>query len=235
MNKPAFLLAVYALSALLFSCATTAPVTSTEFSESSDWLSATVSYPQFPSFPVLSRAISDFVEADFSDFKEKYEQEWRSLDESNRSYDENYKTKPFEYAVSAYRPPAVSKRYVSAVILVWQYTGGAHGSSSLTSFVYDRDSDSPISSPADLGLDCEDLSRICRAELEKSIPVYSDDAEYRSRRTEWIRAGTEPAEQNFRTFTYDGKTLAVYFGEYQVAPYSEGIQRVEIEWEMKNH
>jgi hypothetical protein len=46
--------------------------------------------------------------------------------------------------------------------------------------------------------------------------------------TNFIFSGTEPNEENFRSFAFLCEGLALYFGEYQVAPYAAGVQHVVI-------
>jgi hypothetical protein len=42
-----------------------------------------------------------------------------------------------------------------------------------------------------------------------------------------IDAGTAPTLENYQVFTFTNDMLTIYFGEYQVAPYVYGPQKVE--------
>jgi hypothetical protein len=43
-----------------------------------------------------------------------------------------------------------------------------------------------------------------------------------------IDSGTEPIEDNFKTFTFTGDSIKIYFAQYQVGPYVMGMPEVEI-------
>ena len=69
------------------------------------------------------------------------------------------------------------------------------------------------------GITYDRLSIFCRQKVKETIEEGSDGEpdEY------MIELGTAPEASNYSVFMFDGKTVTVYFQQYQVAPYSFGI------------
>jgi hypothetical protein len=44
-----------------------------------------------------------------------------------------------------------------------------------------------------------------------------------------IDSGTEPVEDNFKTFTFTKDGIKIYFAQYQVGPYVMGMPEVEFQ------
>ena len=44
----------------------------------------------------------------------------------------------------------------------------------------------------------------------------------------WIKDGAGPTEDNYQTFSVEDGNLFIYFDPYQVAPYSDGLQKVVV-------
>ena len=78
------------------------------------------------------------------------------------------------------------------------------------------------------GLSVKDIATQCKDYFMKRLSYGGNGTEAKKARTDWIAEGTIPEAGNYQTFTYDGKTLTVYFEPYTVAPYSEGVQKVTI-------
>lgn len=192
-----------------------------------DWLEADITYPAFEGYDKLNKAVSDYIEADYRDFKVLNQESYKALLAYHKSLDLEAETARFSYDVSP-RLAEEAKRYISVVLLLWSYTGGAHGGTKLKSFLYDKETETLISSPAALGFSYAYLSEQCRAVLEAKLGRQNESAAEKADRKQWIELGTAPDEHNYAVFSYDGSTLTVYFGEYQVAPYSEGIIEVPV-------
>ena len=122
----------------------------------------------------------------------------------------------------------VSDNYISMLFTAYRYEGGAHGETLLDSITYDKALKKEVSITEASGLSIKDIATQCKDYFTKRLNYGGNGAEAQKARTDWIAEGTIPEAGNYRTFTYDGKTLTVYFEPYTVAPYSEGVQKVTI-------
>ena len=218
-----------ALPLLFLSCLSTreAVITPRTGHLAADWLEADISYPSFEGYDDLNRAVETYVEHDYRDFKAQNQEGWQELDAYRRHIDPEGQPLPFAYRVSPTQA-FEGKRYINVLLSVYSYTGGAHGGSRLKSFVYDKKQRLLVETPLQLGTSYAVLSEACRSYLSQQGGAGWESASDRAERLQWIEKGTAPIESNYRVFTYDGETLTVYFGEYQVAPYSEGILSVPV-------
>lgn len=110
---------------------------------------------------------------------------------------------------------------VSALFNIYAYTGGAHGNLWLYSLNYNLKSGKQLHLGdlfEDSALALETLSRVCIAQLARSIGEDTDE--------EWLERGAGPEEENFTVLTLMPNGLYVEFQPYQVGPWAIGPQRV---------
>jgi len=124
------------------------------------------------------------------------------------------------------------------------YTGGAHGTPLIARFVW-LPQENRLLTPADLVADADawrDVSSYVREQLHAALSqrVDADDLEPEERArvlrsaTRMIEEGTAPEPDNFAQFEpvmgADGSVVALrfVFPPYQVGPYSDGVQTVEV-------
>ncbi|MEW6281491.1 MAG: DUF3298 and DUF4163 domain-containing protein, partial [Candidatus Eremiobacterota bacterium] len=105
----------------------------------------------------------------------------------------------------------------------YNYTGGAHGSPVVASFVLDLKTGKRLQlkdmlSPGYLKV----MSDYSRKELARN-PDYGGE-------TDWINQGTEPKEEMFPVTLPTEKGLLIVFPPYQVAPYAAGLPEVTVPW-----
>jgi hypothetical protein len=223
-----FLGLLCAFAVFLSSCRSTqVAVTSRTGHLDADWLEADINYPAFEGFDELNTVIADYVESDYREFKAQYQDTWQTEKAYRMRLDPDVDMVRYAYYVSP-RKAVAAKRYISVVLAVWNFTGGAHGSTVLKSFVYDKKTRSLIPNPSALGFSYDYLAEQCRAWLDAHVSIADQSKAALSDRKQWIEAGSAPKESNYTVFAYDGKILTVYFAEYQVAPYSEGIFEVPV-------
>lgn len=130
------------------------------------------------------------------------------------SYDSKYKT-------------VDSGLYTSYVETVYEFTGGAHGSTNTVVYVFSKKDGKQINSITDIYNDniLSVLSSYTRRELpaqlsEKTI-VVSDFQDM-------FDDGTEVRQENWQTFYFKDSSLVVVFGQYQIGPYVIGIHELEV-------
>ncbi|MBS0570396.1 MAG: DUF3298 domain-containing protein [Proteobacteria bacterium] len=136
--------------------------------------------------------------------------------------------------------------FVSATASGSSFTGGAHGMPILASFNLDLTSGKIVQLPdlfaaPDAGLQA--IAAECQRQLDgrfdaqlRNDPGTMTPAQLAAAtqaRRVWIDKGTAPIPANFTTFLIDGLDapaigIAVIFPPYQVAPYVDGPQQVEV-------
>lgn len=144
---------------------------------------------------------------------------------------------------------AVARRtadFVSVITSGSSFIGGAHGMPILASFNLDL-ADGKLKTLSDLFADAQTglqaVSAECRRQLEGryeaklradpgSMTPAQQESDIQSMKR-WIEKGTQPAAENFDVFLIDGLDtraigVTVIFPPYQVAPYADGPQQVEV-------
>lgn len=105
--------------------------------------------------------------------------------------------------------------------------GSANPNLYVRTFNYDLKTEQPILVGDELGTDAG-LQKLS----EKAREILTDAAKARGTYDEsvaaLIAAGTEPQPENFSAFLMESGSLILLFGPYQVAPGSEGTQRISI-------
>jgi len=216
------------LASLVFAACQTAsqkgaaPYKMTTVSEKNEVIEAKVVYPQFEGFDDLNSLIKSRTLGAYDDFKSSAQKTRRELENASAK-----KLPPFEYA-AACDSIIVSDKYISMLFTAYRYEGGAHGETLLDSITYDKALKKEVSITEASGLSIKDIATQCKDYFMKRLSYGGNSAEAKKARTDWIAEGTIPEAGNYQTFTYDGKTLTVYFEPYTVAPYSEGVQKVTI-------
>ena len=199
-----------------------APYKMTTVSEKNAVFEAEIAYPQFAEFDDLNALIKSRTLGAYNDFKSSAQKTRRELENASAK-----KLPPFEYA-AACDSIIVSDKYISMLFTAYRYEGGAHGETQLDSITYDKALKKEVSITEASGLSIKDIATQCKDYFMKRLSYGGNSAEAKKARTDWIAEGTIPEAGNYQTFTYDGKTLTVYFEPYTVAPYSEGVQKVTI-------
>ena len=192
--------------------------------ENSDFLHTDISYPLFDNEPELSRIIKNTVESGWKSFKTIAEKDWNEIASLNSS------PAPFEYIVRS--AVTYSGNIISVYIETYRYAGGAHGETFIKTFNYDTKTGKDLSITEATNYSYEELSDISRTQLYKKLiseNKFEITGEEVNILTEMMDEGTLPMAGNFQNFTLDGNKLYIYFEQYKVAPYSYGIQVVELE------
>lgn len=185
----------------------------------SKYYTAEIRYPVFAGFDAVNERVEKIIMERFRQFDAGAESAWKEIDAERKATGATGKTPPFEFIVKC-EPYKNASGFINVLINIYTYDGGAHGYTNLVSVNYDK-SQKKFLSLADIdGWTYERASERSRASLKKQ---FASDAS-----SMWIDEGTTPTAENFSTFTYDGKTITIYFEQYQVAPYAYGIQTVSI-------
>lgn len=178
-----------------------------------------IRYPVFYGQDAVNKRIENIVIERKNLFEANAETNWKELNAMVKNSGTKEDVSPLDFNVT-YETASNNANYISVLLKIYSFEGGAHGYTNLVSVNYDKKQKKFISIPDIDGYSYESVSEICKANLKKQFAKNLDAT--------WIDDGAAPIADNFNVFTYDGKTLTVYFEQYQVAPYAYGIQAVSI-------
>ena len=198
-----------------------------EVKENLDYLDTNIKYPEFEALPELNKRIANTILSNWKSFKSYSKSEWNEIVALNNRG--SAKLPPFEYMVTY--EVSGSKNIVSVLVNTYIFNGGAHGNTSLAAFNYDGEASKFVDIQTASGMNYNEISSVARSTLYKRL--IDDDktgmppSEQDSIR-EMINTGAFPQAGNFEIYTLDGTKVYVYFEPYSVAPYSYGIQKVQV-------
>ena len=129
---------------------------------------------------------------------------------------------PFEFH-SECTPISITDDYISVLLTLYTYIGGAHGITELVCFNYDTATNQYVERPQVRGMSLKEIADIVRPLLEKKLSINDPNFD-----KDWLISGTEPTLQNYSVFTIDTEKTIIWFQDYQVAPHSDGILSVSI-------
>lgn len=202
------------------------------FKEDLDYLKTDISYPEFNNYPELSKRVKNTIFSNWESFKSYTKNDWYQINDVN-ARDSKSSLPPYEYIVKT-QIETSSPNYISVLINSYVYNGGAHGNTTLISYNYNIKTGKYENILTVTGMDINKISEISRNQLydrlinnnkDISSPSQIDDLK------EMINMGAFPQIGNFEIFTIAKKNLTIYFEPYSVAPYSYGIQSVNLKIE----
>jgi hypothetical protein len=208
-------------------------------STSTKYATINVTYPQFKNASdAFNKEISSFVNTAVSEHNKISEENWKARYE-NQSTGENISEFPKKEDLLpltiTWTPVQVNGNYISLVVSTDEYSGGAHGSQSVTSFNYNVKQKKEVSLkdlfPNDSNY-LKTLSDFSRSALETqfrkalAIKTKDDETNFKEVIMPMLLEGTKPTAENFSIFTFTDGSINIYFAEYQVGPYVLGAPKV---------
>ena len=197
-----------------------------EVSEKLDYLKTDIKYPEFEGLPELNKRIANTVNSNWKNFKSYSKSEWNEIVALNNRGSAKLPT--FEYLVTF--DVSGNSQIISVLLNTYIFSGGAHGNTSLTALNYDTATKKYIDIQQASDMTYNEISSISRNYLYKKLIDNNTDlppSETDSMK-EMINTGAFPQAGNYEIFTVDGKKIFVYFEPYSVAPYSYGIQKIQV-------
>lgn len=197
-----------------------------EISENLDYLKTNIKYPEFEKLPELNKRIANTVNSNWKNFKSYSKTEWNDIVALNNRG--SSKLPSFEYLVT-YEVTG-NRNIISVLLNTYIFSGGAHGNTNLVSFTYDKKAGKFIDILQATSMSYNEISSICRNTLykklidnKKKMPLAEEDS-----LREMINTGAFPQAGNFEIFTVDGNKVYAWFEPYSVAPYSYGVQKIQV-------
>jgi hypothetical protein len=135
---------------------------------------------------------------------------------------------PFEFLAS-WQSAQLNNTYLSLVIKIYYFSGGAHGNEEIHAFNYDMVKKKKIR--------MDDFFESSQDALKKISKISAEDIKSQLQSRGWkeddnlkemVNQGTAPVFENFKNFNFDTHNLIIYFQRYQVAPGAVGSLTVTI-------
>lgn len=187
---------------------------------------------EYPQFDMASDAfngeIADWVNSELSDFKKNSADNWKGRQDTTPpgQKKEAYPSSPFTFAIT-WEAKQINENFISVIVRMDSYEGGAHGRQELKTFNYDVAGEKDVTLadlfPGNAGY----LGKVSTYARERLIedPTLSADGGG-DIVANMISEGTAPTAENFSNFMFNDDVIDIYFPKYQVAPGVYGEQHV---------
>lgn len=199
--------------------------------ESDEFFRIQAEYPQFETVaPSFNQKIAHLISGKISSFKEESLDNWKARLKTlpaGESVPENPQVS-FDF-IASWQRAQLNHKYLSLVIKIYYFTGGAHGNEEIYAFNYDMVKKKEISINDFLGHSQEAWQKISRISAQdimsqlQSMGWREDD-----NLKKMVSQGTASVPENFRNFNFNNYSLIIYFQRYQVAPGAAGSLTVTI-------
>ena len=176
-------------------------------------------YPRFPDLPDLTRQVDAFVAEQSQQFAKNATDNWEARNATLRPGET---PTDFQFSLDlTWQPAQVNGRYVSFLMRVDAFEGGANVRQELQAFNWDSGKNQEATLASLFGDDPSYLARVsayARQVLKANLGDSTTDA--------FLDDGTKPAIASFKAFTFTDDAISLFFPKYQVAPGAAGEQRV---------
>jgi len=207
------------------------PVNIQSIQESDSFFRVQAEYPQFQTAgPDFNQEIATLISDKIDSFKKQSMDSWKArLDTmpADKPVPQNPE-EPFEF-IASWEAPQLNNKYLSLVIKIYYFSGGAHGNEEICAFNYD------MLQKKKIGI--EDFFDSPQQALKKISQISAQDITSQLQSRGWktddslkemLSQGTAPVFENFSNFNFDTHNLIIYFQRYQVAPGAAGSLTVTI-------
>ncbi len=207
------------------------PVNIDSIQESDSFFSIYAEYPRFQTAdPDFNQEIATLISGKVDSFKKESLDNWKSrLDTmpADKPLPKNPE-QPFEF-IASWQAAQLNNEYLSLLIKIYYFTGGAHGNEEIYAFNYDIVKKKKISIENFFDSPQEALKKISRISAQDIISqLQSRQWKIDDNLKEMLNQGTAPLFDNFKNFNFDSHKLILYFQKYQVAPGAVGSLTVTI-------
>ena len=176
---------------------------------------ADIDYPVFEKEPLLNAQVSDIVQKNLEAFNSEF------FSAEAPAYPQ-----AFEFDIdssSVYE----DTNHISFLLTVYQFTGGAHGSTTLIPITYSKQTKKLLSLEEVVQPARKDWLATLSTEARKQLNAQVKKQKFSSDE-DWINKGTEPAKENFAIFKLEKNSVRIIFSQYQVGPYASGMPEIVV-------
>ena len=175
----------------------------------------TINYPVVESEPLLNAQLAQIVQQKLQDFNKMFFVA---------------ETPAYPYGLelsidsdSIYEDTA----YISFFLTIYQYTGGAHGTTTLIPVTYSKQTKKLLSLEELVKPTRKDWLSALSTEARKQLSAQVKKGKLTSS-DDCITQGTEPTQENFDLFKLEKNSVRFVFEQYQVAPYASGMPEIVV-------
>ena len=176
---------------------------------------ADIDYPVFEKEPLLNAQVSDIVQKNLEAFNSEF------FSAEAPAYPQ-----AFEFDIdssSVYE----DTNHISFLLTVYEYTGGAHGSTYLIPITYSKQTKKLLSLEEAVQPTRKDWLATLSTEARKQLNAQVKKQKFSSDE-DWINKGTEPTKENFAIFKLEKNSVRIIFSQYQVGPYASGMPEIVV-------
>lgn len=196
-------------------------------SENNDFFRVRAEYPQLPrASRDFNDKIKQLVTGKIAEFKKSSNEYWQARRET-ASPGETVPTAPevpFDF-IAHWEHDRLDEKYISVVLKIYYFSGGAHGNEEIYTFNYDLKNRREIGIMDFIGSEenLRAISNLAKTQLAASL----ESMGWRSTSDTWsmLDDGAAPTVENYKDFTFNQDVLTVYFQKYQVAAGAAGSQQ----------
>jgi len=178
-------------------------------------------YPQFNGVDAaFNQKIADLMNKQVDDFKTNAAANWeaRRATATPDNPVPEFPEQPFDF-IATWTPTQINNSYLSFVINVYYFSGGAHGLNEVYAFNYDLNQQKEITINDFLGSSQDALDEVASlASQNVSSDLQSRGVQINTSTQQMIDQGTAATTENYKNFNFSNNALIVYFPQYQVAP-----------------
>ena len=190
-------------------------------SQTDNFYNIHVEYPQFRGIDEdFNNQVSSFIAGEIDIFKKNAKDNWDeriATKSPGQTVPEN-PAEPFDFLAN-WKPVQLNKRYLSFVINIYSFSGGAHGLNGVNTFNYDMVQKKELTINDFLDNSTQALQNLSQIATEQvSAQLQSSGIEIDDVITQMIQQGTHPTWDNYQNFNFNYNSLIIYFPQYQVAP-----------------
>lgn len=188
--------------------------------EESKLYKITAEYPQFAQAPSeFNDRIHKLITSQIADYKKTSLENWQQRQQNDPTTGD-FPDNPWSFD-STWTANQLNNQYISFVLRINSFTGGANENQNIYSFNYDLKNKKDLSLSALFGSDyLKVVSNYCSNDLT-------------SRLTNIFKEGVDSKEENFSRFTFTDDIVTFYFPKAQVVAAFEGEQQVIMPRELK--
>ncbi|MGI5074847.1 DUF3298 and DUF4163 domain-containing protein [Treponema vincentii] len=176
---------------------------------------ADIDYPVFEKEPLLNAQVSDIVQKNLEAFNNEF------FSAEAPAYPQAFE---FDMDSSSVYEDA---NHISFLLNVYQFTGGAHGTTSLIPVTYSKQTKKLLSLEEAVQPTRKDWLSALSTEARKQLNDQVKKQTFASDE-DWINKGTEPSKENFSVFKLEKNAVRIIFSQYQVGPYSSGMPEIVV-------
>ena len=206
-----------------------APMSVSYIHQTDSFYNVQVEYPQFNNADAaFNKKISDLITGKIASFKQdaKANYDARKATATPDNPVPDNPTQPFDF-IGSWEPAQINNNYISFVVHLYYFTGGAHGVNEVYAFNYDLKNQKEISIMDFLNSSQDELDKFAQlASQSVSTQLQSSGMQIDDFMQQMIDAGTKATVDNYKNFTFNDNSITVYFQQYQVAPGAVGEQDV---------